>query len=68
MTENFWIVIELVTTKSSTSHDRVGRANNGTHNGATPRCVAIEDVMRVRQTRPSEHDRPWARTTEVRSW
>ena len=65
VTEDFYVTTELATTKSSAAHDKVGRAKAGAHNSVAPCCVATEEAMCTRQTRPGVHDRPWACTTEV---
>ena len=57
---------ELATTESSAAHDKAGSTKDDVHDSAAPRCVAIEEAKRVLQTRPSAHEKPWVRTTEVR--
>ena len=48
---------KLVTIESSTVHDMAGRAKAGANDSATPRCVATEEAMSVRQTKPGARDR-----------
>ena len=56
-TEDFWVATELVTIESSTAHDMAGRAKAGAHDSEAPRCVATEEGMSVRQTKPGARDR-----------
>ena len=65
--EDFYIATGLATTKISAAHDRAGRAKVGAHDSVALCCLATEKAMRARQTRPSVHNRPWARATEVRT-
>ena len=76
-TEQFYVTIELarlggisIATKLSmiesfATHERAGRTKAGTHDSVALCCVAIEEAMHARQTRPGAYDRPWARTIEV---
>ena len=52
-------------TESFVAHDRAGRAKAGVHDNVAPCCVATEEAMCARQTKPSAHDRPWVCPTEV---
>ena len=65
-TEDFYVTTELATTKSSIAHDRVGRTKAGAHDIMALCCVAIEEAMCARQSRPGGHDQPWAHTTGLR--
>ena len=55
--KDFYFSIELVTTESSAAHNRVGRAKASAYDNVVSCCVAIEEVMRVRQTRPDTYDK-----------
>ena len=61
-----YVATELAPKKSSVAHNRVGRTKAGAHDIMALCCVAIEEAMCVRQTRPGAHDKPWAHTIGLR--
>ena len=64
MTEDFYVATELATIESPAAQDRVGCAKAGVHDSVVSCCVAIEEAMSARQTRPGVRNRPGqARTT-----
>ena len=65
VTGDFFVATELTTTESSAAHDRAGRSKAGAHNNVAPCCVATEEAILARQTKPSTHDKPWVRTAEA---
>ena len=56
--QDFYVAIELATTESFAAHDRVGCAKTGGNDSVALCCVAIEEAMHARQTRPGGRDRP----------
>ena len=55
--EDFYVAIELTTTKSSATHDRAGRMKVGVHDSVASCCVATEEAMRTWHTRPGARDK-----------
>ena len=48
---------KLAMTKSSAAHDRARRARASLHDSVAPHCVATEEAICVRQTKPGAHNR-----------
>ena len=65
MIEDFYVTTDLATIESSVAHERAERLKAGAHDSVALCCVAIEEAMSARKTRPGSQDRPWACTTEV---
>ena len=55
--ERIYVATELATTESSVVHDIAGCAKAGAYNNVVSGCVATEEAMHARQTKPGAHDR-----------
>ena len=55
--ERIYVATELTTTESSVAHDIAGCEKAGAYDSVVSGCVATEEAMHERQTKPGAHDK-----------